>query len=222
MAIFSTLRRFVIGGGLGNRLTAASTPPLTGPTSSSTPRLTQLLARVGIRHGSGAGAGRGAGAGGHGRKMVVKQSDFERRRAFDELHFQFVITTLPFVLLVLYNNIFVGQATLTEIPEGYEPKHWEYYKHPITRGWAKLMDHPEPMVHEMKMSKLYQLSLWQEKQQWEWKVEELMKDRQDYKAWYFLPYPVETTEKRYAKQRDDMRKFGSGPRGLTRITDDLG
>jgi len=76
MAIFSTLRRFVIGGGLGNRLTAASAPPLTGPTP--TPRLTQLLVRVGIRHGSGAGGG----AGGHGRKMVVKQSDFERRRFF--------------------------------------------------------------------------------------------------------------------------------------------
>jgi len=220
MAIFSTLRRFVIGGGLGNRLTAASTPPLTGPTpsSSSTPRWSQLLARVGIRHGSGAGAG----AGGHGRKMVVKQSDFERRRFFDEMHYQACICSLPFVLLVLYFNIFVGQATLTEIPEGYEPKHWEYYKHPITRWWSWLLDHPEPMEHEMKMSKMYQISLYVERTQWEKKVEELMKDRQDYKAWYFLPYPVEDTEKRQANQRDKMRTWGSGPRGITRITDDLG
>lgn len=213
MAIFSTLRRFVIGGGLGNRLTSASTPltvPPPPPSSAPPPRLSQLLARVGIRHGSGGGAG----ASGHGRKMVVKLTDFEKRRVWDEFHYMWCLCTVPFIVLVLYANIFVGSATLTEIPEGYEPEHWEYYKHPITRGWAWLLEHPEPVDYEIKMSKLYQEILWDEKIQWEKKVKELMRDRQDYKAWYFLPMPIETIEKTYGAQRDKGREKSGSTSGL--------
>lgn len=46
----------------------------------------------------------------------------------DLLHLYTVIAVVPIGLVILLSNIFVGPATLAPIPEGYEPKHWEYHK----------------------------------------------------------------------------------------------
>lgn len=203
MAVFSSLRQFVVGGGLGSRLASASASP------SSSSRLTQALGRMIVRHGSGGGAG----AGGHGRKMVVKVSEYSKRRYLDELHYQICLCSLPFVLIIIYANVFVGQATLKEIPEGYEPQHWEYYKHPISRFFARYIFHPEPVQYEIDMSKRHQALLDVEKIAWEKKCKELMQERQDYKAWYYFPADIHPIEKANAKWRDIIREEGQGPRG---------
>lgn len=39
-----------------------------------------------------------------------------------------MIGLIPVGLIITYSNIFVGPATLSEIPKGYVPKHWEYYR----------------------------------------------------------------------------------------------
>jgi len=202
MAVFSSLRQFVVGGGLGSRLASASASP-------SSSRLTQALGRMIVRHGSGGGAG----AGGHGRKMVVKVSEYAKRRYLDELHYQICLCGLPFLLIIIYANVFVGQATLTEIPEGYEPEHWEYFKHPISRFIARYIFHPEPVKYEMEMSKRHQALLDMEKTAWEKKCKELMQERQDYKAWYYFPADIHPIEKANAKWRDIIREEGQGPRG---------
>lgn len=202
MAVLSSLRQFVVGGGLGSRLASAS------PASSAS-RMTQALGRVFVRHGSGGG--------GHGRKMVVKVSEYSKRRHLDELHYQICLCGLPFVLIIIIANVFVGQATLKEIPEGYEPQHWEYYKHPISRFIAKYLLHPEPIYYEMEMSKRHQMLLDMEKTAWENKCKELMQDRQDYKAWYYFPADTHPIEKANAKWRDILREEGQGSRGAGRL-----
>lgn len=46
----------------------------------------------------------------------------------DYAHFYFMLGLIPCSLVVTGMNVFIGPATLSEIPEGYTPKYWEYYK----------------------------------------------------------------------------------------------
>jgi NADH dehydrogenase (ubiquinone) 1 beta subcomplex subunit 5 len=48
-----------------------------------------------------------------------------------------------------YQYLFVGPATLTEIPDGYEPRYYEYHKNPIKRFLAQyFFDIPEKAYEE--------------------------------------------------------------------------
>lgn len=207
MSVLSSLRRFVVGGGLGGRVNSAMASQ---PQPLTPAAIGQMLARVGIRHGSGGGAG----AGGHGRKLVVKVSEYQKRRYFDEIHYQICLCSLPFLTIIFISNVIIGQATLTEIPEGYEPEHWEYFKHPISRFWAKYIFRPEPERYEMNLSQRYQEVLEMQKIEWEKKCKELMQERQDYKAWYFIPADTLPLEKANAIWLDHIREEGAGPRGI--------
>ncbi|CAF3125954.1 unnamed protein product, partial [Rotaria sp. Silwood2] len=67
-------------------------------------------------------------------------------------YYYFLIGLVPTFCVVFYANVFVGQATLAEIPEGYEPRHWEYYKHPLRRFMARYVvqsfdEHYEIFLH---------------------------------------------------------------------------
>lgn len=67
-------------------------------------------------------------SGGHHRVLPLQPSRWQWNKFKDLLHFYIAIGVIPLGLIVLFTNIFVGPATLSEIPEGYEPKYWEYYK----------------------------------------------------------------------------------------------
>lgn len=66
---------------------------------------------------------------GHGpRLMNIKPSRFQWNKFKDLLHFYTLVGAIPVCLIILCTNVFVGPATLTPVPEGYQPNHWEYFK----------------------------------------------------------------------------------------------
>ena len=65
----------------------------------------------------------------HGPKLMnLTPSRFQWHKFKDVFHFYVMVGAIPFTALIFYTNVFIGQATLTEIPEEYYPKHWEYHR----------------------------------------------------------------------------------------------
>lgn len=66
--------------------------------------------------------------GGHGHEtMFIKPSRFQWDKFKDMLHYFVMVGLIPITAIVGYCNIFIGPAQLAEIPQDYEPKHWEYH-----------------------------------------------------------------------------------------------
>jgi NADH dehydrogenase (ubiquinone) 1 beta subcomplex subunit 5 len=121
------------------------------------------------------------------KEMNIVPSKFQWEKFKDLLHLYFMIGAIPSGLLILYTNIFIGPAQLSEAPEGYEPKHWEYHRHPITRWMARYIYPPPQQDYE-----IYLHHLWEEQQkkdirQVEAMVKDKMAERSDYQSFYYRP-----------------------------------
>lgn len=58
----------------------------------------------------------------------ITPSTFITKKLKDMWHLIGVCSIAFYGSIILYSNIFIGPAQLAEIPEGYNPKHWEYYR----------------------------------------------------------------------------------------------
>jgi NADH dehydrogenase (ubiquinone) 1 beta subcomplex subunit 5 len=66
-------------------------------------------------------------------EMIITASRWQWQKTKDMIHFYFLIMALPLSIITFCANVFVGPATLTEIPEDYYPQYWEYYRVIILR-----------------------------------------------------------------------------------------
>lgn len=60
--------------------------------------------------------------------MEIKPSRFQWHKTKDWFHFYFLLGAIPVGTTIFLVNVFIGPATLEQIPEGYVPKEWEYHQ----------------------------------------------------------------------------------------------
>ncbi|CAF2823860.1 unnamed protein product [Rotaria sp. Silwood2] len=109
-----------------------------------------------------------------------------------------------------------GQATLAEIPEGYEPRHWEYYKHPLRRFMARYVVQPFDERYEISLHAIYTQVMRDQLKALERKVRRLEHARGDNKGWYYRPIPdhLAELEQKKAAEKSDGYSAMLAPREL--------
>ncbi|XP_046562518.1 NADH dehydrogenase [ubiquinone] 1 beta subcomplex subunit 5, mitochondrial-like [Haliotis rubra] len=125
--------------------------------------------------------------GDHKKTLEVVPSRFEWERWKDDMHFFIVIGMVPMLALIFYANVFIGPAELSDVPEDYEPKHWEYHKSPIVRFLAKHVYESPEQRYERTLHVLHDQNEKRKFKLLDQKVKDLMSSRQDYKGWYYVP-----------------------------------
>lgn len=148
----------------------------------------------------------------HKRVIDIKPSNYEWKRWTDHFHFYFWLGFAPSCFVIGLVNLFVGPAELVDIPEGYEPKHWEYYKHPITRFHIRYFQDSPEKIYERH---LHYLNLEQEKialRKLRKKVEFLAGDvtgRFDSSWWYYQPAETKVVPHNRETMAEDRRIEGT-------------
>jgi len=62
------------------------------------------------------------------RTMVIVPGRYQWNKFKDFVHFYTLLGAIPIGIGVTLVNVFIGPATLEEIPDGYIPKEWEYHE----------------------------------------------------------------------------------------------
>jgi len=141
--------------------------------------------------------------------MKVQISEFTEKKFFDLFHYYFIIGLVPTFSICFYANVFVGQAKLSDIPEGYEPRHWEYYKHPIRRFFAKYLVQSFDERYEISLHTIYVNTMKDRLRGLERKVRRLQHQRGDYKGWFYRPVADHMPELERASTAEQSRGFAA-------------
>lgn len=135
--------------------------------------------------------------------MDIIPSNFDWKDFKNMVHFYSVLSFIPVIVVTTICNIRCN-AELSEVPEGYEPRHWEYYKHPITRWMAKYLFKPMEIEHELNMAKCEMVSETKILSRIERAVDKTMSFYCDHRTKYFHPQHAE-------KFRESREQTAFGP-----------
>jgi len=122
--------------------------------------------------------------GGHERTMVIIPSRYQWQKYKDLLHFYTMLGAIPLLGLVFCVNVFIGPATLTEIPCDYHPKHWEHERHPISRFISKHLMRSRQEQYERNLFYITEIEEIKRLTLLEGRIHDVMGERGDYPNWY--------------------------------------
>ncbi|XP_003738022.1 NADH dehydrogenase [ubiquinone] 1 beta subcomplex subunit 5, mitochondrial [Galendromus occidentalis] len=148
--------------------------------------------------------------GSHDRVMEIRPTSYHWKLFFDDMHFYLCLTGIPLFVAITSINIFIGPATLSDIPPGYEPEEHEYYRSPITRFIVKHFINTPQSIYEQNMASLQMGHEEEVKKECFRKVKTLLRKRGDYREFYFVPVNAELMT-RAAFRGDEMRESMSHP-----------
>ncbi|XP_063226115.1 NADH dehydrogenase [ubiquinone] 1 beta subcomplex subunit 5, mitochondrial [Bacillus rossius redtenbacheri] len=140
----------------------------------------------------------------------IQPSRWQWHKFKDYLHFYVMVGLIPIGLILGYSNIFVGPATLAEIPEGYVPKYWEYYQHPFTRFLARYCFPIPQQEYEKFLHHIYEEEEKRQLRLLQKKILQKMGERGDYQGYYYRPYTEVIKGRRVNKELEDERSKKAG------------
>merc|ERR1712038_1872379 len=120
-------------------------------------------------------------------KMNIRPTEWSMRYKNDLWVYWAWIFIAPAFALGTGASIFIGNASIAPIPEGYEPKEWEYERNPITRWMVRNVWKSEQCQYEIKMHEIWAHRIATQRKQLKKGVQELIKRDGDYAAWSYQP-----------------------------------
>lgn len=118
--------------------------------------------------------------------MNIRPSNFSYKYLKDSVHFWTLVTLVPIFVFTAIVSV-RSNPELTEIPEDYEPRHWEYFKHPLTRFMAKHLFMPMETEFECKMAQREMESETDVMRRIEKAVDKTIRFYNDHRTRYFSP-----------------------------------
>lgn len=122
--------------------------------------------------------------------MTIEPSNYQWKKFKDTCHFYFLMASIPTTILMSIIGI-RSNPELTEVPEGYEPRHWEYYKHPLSRWTAKYLFRTVEVEHEMAIALCEDESENMMLRKVARNADKVMKFYNDHRSEYFRPFYAE-------------------------------
>jgi len=131
---------------------------------------------------------------GHARTLTRTSNVTTWMRLKDHVHFYFAVGAIFFGGIALVVDTLYGPCQLQDTPEDYEPRYWQYEKHPLYQLIVRY-SFQNPQKHFEQQ--LGYIDNYMRKDMWEreeLRARRLMYERQDYKAWYYIPYTTKWIE----------------------------
>ncbi|KAK9881912.1 hypothetical protein WA026_018106 [Henosepilachna vigintioctopunctata] len=142
------------------------------------------------------------------RTFAITPSRFSWDKFKDMVHFYILLGAIPATIFITYCNVFIGPATLSEIPPDYIPKHWEYYRNPVTRLIAKYTSLNHQQEYEKYLAYIFMEDEKRLLRKIQYEVKEKIKERDDYQAYYYRPVLA-----KYVRQSKEAADYIESIRG---------